>query len=122
MKWSERYSMLLSFDNAVLDYPSIRFNTSDGNAFWIGRGTVGGDAKIELLTRTAGNLPRGLLDQLRLLLAGVIRSENLSDSKVIQVPTRDLSEASLSRLEAAMDFALGAVVGRIQPGWRSMLL
>jgi hypothetical protein len=113
VRWTERRADLLSFETSPLDYPAVRFKTADDNSFWIARKTVGGDMKIELLTRTADRLPLEILKQLRKLLVGVVPADALTDRKVIQTPTATMNDEGIEQLKSAMDFALGATAGII---------
>lgn len=109
LAWTAERAALLTFDAEHRQQPHVRFNAADGRAFWIARGTLGGDAKVEILTRTEGSLPTAVREQIRRLLRGC-RSEDPESDQVVQVPMASISSASArERLLSAMDLALGAV-------------
>lgn len=104
--WSEQRSDLLAFFDEPRDQPYVRVDTLDGRTVWLARPTEGGDAKVEVLTRTIHDLPFVVRAHLHRRLQPYLSSE-----KVLQMPmTRLGSPPALSVLLSALDFALGAIV------------
>lgn len=113
LAWSSERATLLAFDTEPREQPHVRYNTADGNVFWLARGTSDGDAKIEIMTRTAVALPAAVLVQLHLFLDGILPAAGSGARRVLQVPMQLLAPASArARLESALDLALGAASAR----------
>ena len=112
VEWSDRLAPLVRLDPGSVEHPAVRYvSGSGGNILWLARHTVGGDAKVELLTRTAKGLPKDLGDGLRRLLVGVLPPESLESGRVLQAPTSYLAEgARLNGLLIAIAYATGAVL------------
>ncbi len=115
LEWTAKRRRFLVLDTAEREQPHVRFNLSDGRAFWIARGTVGGDAKVELLTRTG---PVRFSDPVFLhiceLLGDLLTARQPGDGQVIQVPLASLKAShARSALRETMDFALGAAAAEV---------
>jgi hypothetical protein len=109
LEWTAVRSDLLRFHDGARDRPQVRFDTADGYVFWLARPTTDGDAKIELLTRTARDLPDAVMRQLRAQLQDLIESPSHTNG-VLQVPIARVGDpAALKVFQGALDFALGAV-------------
>lgn len=109
LEWSVGHQSILVFDDTALQYPHVGFKTLDGNVMWLARSTTGGDAKVEVLTRTANGLPTVVLNHLLEMLEGVVPEETVEGSRVIQTPIAGIGSESLARLKSALDFAMGAI-------------
>jgi hypothetical protein len=119
LSWTESYESLLTFDETTLDFPAVRYNLHGGYAFWIARRTVRGDAKIEILTRTAKHLPELVARQLRDLLNGLVSATAPEDGTVLLFAISELNANRQGQLERALDFAIGASTALVISATRS---
>src|SRR5689334_14197937 len=83
-RWSQVLHPLVRFDPTELDFPAVRYVCGvESNVLWRARHTTAGDAKIEILTRTAKSLPVDLGTGLRSLLRGVLPGEAFEPGRVL---------------------------------------
>jgi hypothetical protein len=77
--------------------------------FWLARSTSNGDAKLELLTRTASRLPPLARACVRARFAALAPGGRL-EGAVLQLPFEVLAPRDVHpRLISALDFSLGTV-------------